>query len=967
MENSAETNGAQVMRPTGFTVLTTKSNKRAAKQFTWNSKTGIYEEASYDCGYEYTAMEVADLQTIDDLADIILMLATAPRRFVVRGELLPWAREAIAQDSAASIWRRKDAKATGGAPALTECALRWVGLDFDDIPTEFDLATEAAFAVDRLITDLLPVCFHDARAFFQMSNSCGFIPGVISVHVFFMLTEEISNEHLRRTFDVFAPDVDISFFNAVQPHYVADPIIIGGHDPLPSRHGWRDGLEDEVALPAIPSVARHRAVTNAAAGSTGGTGWLGKLARLGDGDGRKGFHRPLNEAAMCYAGEAARTGERDDQGFVRLVQGLIAKAPVKPGRNLSAYNAAEIERSLAGAFDLIQMESSTIEHSPQAAQSDDTADTTPKIKMPAGYGFDHGGLLFTDSAKEGAEPQWLAAPFNVVGECEDGIGGGWGIVLGWLDAAGHRHETIVPRALLHGEPYRIAAMLDDTGLRCSTAKSAQALLRGFLAAVRPTRRLHAVVRAGWHGTSYILPDGTVLGGGDLMLRPELARSDLACATAGTLADWQAKVARYAVGNSRLAMAIAAALAGSLLAILAEPSGGVHFHGVSQSGKTTIVFCAASVAGKGARDGAVHQWRATGNGLEGVAARCSDGTLMLDEIGQADAREAGEIVYQLANEQGKQRADTSGGARRLASWRLMVISTGETTLAQRMAEVGKRTHAGMEIRLVNIPSDAGAGIGAYEALHGFTDGGALSDHLRDAAATCYDTAGRAFLSQVAAAREADADGFYARVKALRHAFMNAHLPNGADGQVRSVVGRMGVIAAAGELAAAWGILPWSNGEASAAALACFKAWLVARGGSGAGETTAAIQQVRGFLELHGVSRFPEITLESSVTIAGNVVTSTDRIDDERTINRCGWRRLDAATKQWDYLILSEAWKHEICRGLDATRAAQVLADKGWLRRGEGKNLARRETVPGLGRPRLYVVTSAILHGDGGDDC
>jgi hypothetical protein len=58
---------------------------------------------------------------------------------------------------------------------------------------------------------------------------------------------------------------------------------------------------------------------------------------------------------------------------------------------------------------------------------------------------------------------------------------------------------------------------------------------------------------------------------------------------------------------------------------------------------------------------------------------------------------------------------------------------------------------------------------------------------------------------------------------------------------------------------------------------------------------------------------------------------------------------------------------IVAGLDATHAAQVLADKGWLRRGEGKNLARRETVPGLGRPRLYVVTSAILHGDGGDDC
>ena len=42
MANSAGTNGAHATRPTGFTVLTTDPDKRAAKQFTWNPNTGIY-------------------------------------------------------------------------------------------------------------------------------------------------------------------------------------------------------------------------------------------------------------------------------------------------------------------------------------------------------------------------------------------------------------------------------------------------------------------------------------------------------------------------------------------------------------------------------------------------------------------------------------------------------------------------------------------------------------------------------------------------------------------------------------------------------------------------------------------------------------------------------------------------------------------------------------------------------------
>jgi putative DNA primase/helicase len=660
------------------------------------------------------------------------------------------------------------------------------------------------------------------------------------------------------------------------------------------------------------------------------------LARLGDGDGLEGFHRPLLAASMQYCIRCQKGGTRNDAKFIADLRAAIEAAPKRDSRtDVAGYlDEVYLHRIIDGAFSLID----------NAAKSDhqDEPKSAPPVKLPAGFGMTPNGLHFTDPARDDANPEWVCQEFSVLGECENGMGGDWGIVMSWQDAAEHRHTWIVPCEMFHGEPHAISAHLHSHGLRCSYTKTAQGNLRRCLASVRPERRLHAVTTGGWHGMSYILPDGTAYGDAGIILRPELQRADLSCAQAGTLAEWQEQVAKYAVGNSRLALYLSAAFAGALLEIIAEPSGGLHLHGKSQTGKSTAAFVAASVWGKGApRDGAVHQWRTTGNGLEGIASRCCDGCLVLDEISQSDAREAGDSIYQLANGQGKQRADRSGGARPLASWRIMFLSTGEVTLAQRMAEAGKRTMTGLEVRLVNIGGDAGAGLGVFETLHGFDEPALLADHLRHAAATVYGVAGRAFLTRLVETRAADGDAFYELVKALRQQFISDHLPAGSDGQVRSVAGRFGVVAAAGELATEWGILPWETGEATQAAAICFEAWLNERGGIGAGEVQAAIRQVRAFFEQHGTSRFPEIR------------------DELRTINRCGWRRRDGTG--WEFLVLPEACKSEVCRGMDGEMAAKALADRSLLKR-DGKNLTCKVTIPEHGRPRVYVISGALLEGD-----
>ncbi|MGE9575463.1 DUF927 domain-containing protein, partial [Escherichia coli] len=59
---------------------------------------------------------------------------------------------------------------------------------------------------------------------------------------------------------------------------------------------------------------------------------------------------------------------------------------------------------------------------------------------------------------------------------------------------------------------------------------------------------------------------------------------------------------------------------------------------------------------------IRSWRATDNGLEGIAARHNDGLLCLDEIAQVDASKAGEIAYMLPNGKGKQRSTKNGTAK-----------------------------------------------------------------------------------------------------------------------------------------------------------------------------------------------------------------------------------------------------------------------------------------------------------------
>jgi uncharacterized protein (DUF927 family) len=197
-----------------------------------------------------------------------------------------------------------------------------------------------------------------------------------------------------------------------------------------------------------------------------------------------------------------------------------------------------------------------------------------------------------------------------------------------------------------------------------------------------------------------------------------------------------------------------------------------------------------------------------------------------------------------------------------------------------------------------------------------------------------------------------------VVAYRDSWLRRNLPAGADGQVARVARRFGLVAAAGELTTGLGILPWPEGEAEKAATRCFNDWLAARGGIGSAELRDGIAQVRAFLEAHGSSRF-EAAWPREIYKDGSL--SDDTADAIRkTVNRAGFRRLenDGRGGRWEYYVLPEAWRQEVCKGLDAKAIAQAMADRKWLRP-DGSRLTPKPHIPGHGSTRVYVVTADFL--------
>jgi uncharacterized protein (DUF927 family) len=217
-----------------------------------------------------------------------------------------------------------------------------------------------------------------------------------------------------------------------------------------------------------------------------------------------------------------------------------------------------------------------------------------------------------------------------------------------------------------------------------------------------------------------------------------------------------------------------------------------------------------------------------------------------------------------------------------------------------------------------------------------DAADFAKRCKIAAASTYGTAGPEFVRQLIAEDVGGDD-----VRAIVNDFIAAEVQAGADGQVDRAAQRLGIIAAAGELATAMGVTGWREREARNAAAWALRRWIEARGGTEPNEVRQGVEAVRYFIEAHGEARFD----------------SLDARDARPVSNRAGWRKGAGDDRRW--LILPEVWKQEVCAGLDPKFVAGEVAKRGALTRGSDGN-TRVEKIAGTPK-RVYVVTPLIFEG------
>jgi len=568
--------------------------------------------------------------------------------------------------------------------------------------------------------------------------------------------------------------------------------------------------------------------------------------------------------------------------------------------------------------------------------------------VPENFRLTEYHLEFNES-KAGAEANWIqiADRLEVVAATRNERREDWGRMLRFYDQDGQEKTLAVPMDRFAGDASEVRAMLLNRGLRIFPDRRSRDLVNMYIQVCRPQRTVQCVNRIGWTVSDsgihcFVFPDGTI-GCNDVILQSQEILEH-PYRTSGTLAEWQDHIAKPAAGNSRLSFAICAAFAAPMLPLLHVEGGGFHFTGTSSLGKTTLLRAAGSVFGGGSH-GYIRPWRATDNGIEAIAALHNHALLCLDEIGQVDGRHIGNIAYMLANGSGKSRADRNGGGRRSAKWCTLFISTGEQSLSDKIAEdTGGGSKAGQEIRVLDIPADAGAGFGCYEDLHSFSGGAELSEHLNEASQKYYGTAIRTLIQHLA-----DNASFESR-QALKDTFGKARNRlllglNDTNGQIDRAITRFAVAATAGETAIRIGILPWEKGEAFEAARICFAAWLSNRGGTRLAEEIAVVHQVQHHLQAYGESRFIDM----------------DSLSPYRPQQRLGYRKVEDDGVH--YLALPRMMEQEICKGLARLQAVRILAKLGFLKTSEKKRFTMKERLPDQKvAQRVYHILPAIMSFD-----
>ena len=536
-----------------------------------------------------------------------------------------------------------------------------------------------------------------------------------------------------------------------------------------------------------------------------------------------------------------------------------------------------------------------------------------------------------DDSEETARPitdDWLATPVIVTARTTNSDDGSEGRLLRLLTNSGAK-EWIIPMEVFggSGEDARRALF----GMGAIIAPRKRGLFMEYLLEQRPEQTIITTARPGWHASgAFVLPQRTI--GSDTVRYQAGARSINLYSTSGTLEQWQTEVAAKCAGNPVLTLAIGCALAGPLLSLVGVVGGGVHLVGDSSSGKSLAQLVGSSVWGDPGVFAA--SWDMSKGGLEIEAASRNDTILPLDEIKRADPKQVQAMAYSLANGQGKGTMTREREGRPKLTWRLLALSSGERSLSEHAAISGNAAHAGAELRMVDV--NAGTRTHrAFDQLHGL-EGADFHRLLTVAVTHQHGHLGPAFVERLL--KDDDRPGLLQDFAQVRGQFVED------NAQAGRVADRFAVIALAGEMAIAYGLLPWPQGSALADCQLLYGEWL-SRVGSGNAEDRQILAGILDFIDKHGSSRFSDVD---------------DHAPDAKVFNRAGYWELVGSKRLY---LFNKSALVEAAHGYGLSRVVKALEGAGAIAGRDTERKTKNYRLPGGGQSRLYVIDPVAIDTEG----
>jgi len=324
------------------------------------------------------------------------------------------------------------------------------------------------------------------------------------------------------------------------------------------------------------------------------------------------------------------------------------------------------------------------------------------LRIPRGYIMDASGVFKLSVATDGGtnSARIATAPVFIIGRTHDVLTGGAKRLLMWRTPAGWTMRAIDRGVLLNSQ--KLIGLADlEVPVTSNSAANLVEWLGEFEAENMHRLIAHqAAHRMGWikqgDVNGFLLPEifyamESMEEGGVELVPPEGMEQVLeGWRPAGTWEAW-CETMELMAPYTPMWLALYASAAAPLLELFNTPSFIMDFNGETSSGKTTALRVAASVWGKPADSAptAMYSWDSTKTYIERLSGFLCNLPVILDETKRAkDTKVVRDVVYDFANGQGRGRGSI-GGARQTASWRTVMLISGESSAVSFSQDGGTR--------------------------------------------------------------------------------------------------------------------------------------------------------------------------------------------------------------------------------------------------------------------------------------